>query len=215
MVRHAIDASDKAARRQAILAAAGRLFVRAPDRLPSAATIAEEAGLAKGTVYLYFRTKEEIFMALLHEERARQLDQVQRAFAPGDARSPREKVDAFLDEYVSHIALHPEVLKLDALGYSIIERNVEQDFLLASKEAFLTAFGAAGAAVDAALALPPGQGVRMLLHSHALTGGLWQALDYPEHCRELIARSVLATSALDFAAELRAALGQYWRSLSL
>lgn len=214
MVRHAIEASDKAARRHAILAAAGSLFLGSPDKLPSAALIAETAGLAKGTVYLYFRTKEEIFMALLHEQRAQLLAQVHQAFA-SDARAPREKVEAFLDNYVAYIAAHPEALKLDALGYSIIERNVEADFLLASKEAFLAAFGQAGAAVDTALALPPGQGVRLLLHSHALTCGLWQALDYPEHCRELIARSALAASALDFGAELRAALGQYWRGVFL
>lgn len=217
MVRHAIDASDKAARRQAILAAAGRLFLGAPDKLPSAAMIADAAGLAKGTVYLYFRTKEEIFMALLHEQRAQLLARVHRAFGPGTdgataSLTPRQKVDAFLDHYVAYIAAHPEALKLDALGYSIIERNVDEDFLLASKEAFLAAFSEAGAAVDAALALPPGQGIRLLLHSHALTCGLWQALDYPEHCRDLIARSALAP-ALDFGAELRVALDQYWRGV--
>jgi AcrR family transcriptional regulator len=47
-----------------ILEATLRLFKR--DReLHTAATISKEAKIAKGTLYLYFKTKEEIYMELL------------------------------------------------------------------------------------------------------------------------------------------------------
>ncbi|RME23337.1 MAG: TetR/AcrR family transcriptional regulator [Deltaproteobacteria bacterium] len=63
-------AAEKAARRTQILLAAGRLFDRGagvPDSLTMAG-LAREVGLAKGTLYLYFQKKEEIFLALLLEE---------------------------------------------------------------------------------------------------------------------------------------------------
>ena len=57
---------DKEARRHAILDAAEKLFLKHPERMASVAEVATAAGLAKGTVYLYFPSKEEMLLAL-HE----------------------------------------------------------------------------------------------------------------------------------------------------
>src|SRR5690349_24266514 len=62
----AVGVEDKEARRHAILDAAEKLFVRHPDRMANVAEVAEAAGVAKGTVYLYFPSKEEMLLAL-HE----------------------------------------------------------------------------------------------------------------------------------------------------
>ena len=64
VIHRAVQAEDKAARRAAILAAAEQLIGRNPESFASVAEVAEAAGLAKGTVYLYFRTKEEIVLAV-------------------------------------------------------------------------------------------------------------------------------------------------------
>jgi AcrR family transcriptional regulator len=62
--QRARKAHEKEARRQAILGAAARLFqVRGFFPL-TLASLAEEAELAKGTIYIYFNTKEEIFLEL-------------------------------------------------------------------------------------------------------------------------------------------------------
>lgn len=57
------DGGEKEARRQDILDAADLLFAERHD-LANVADIAAAAGLAKGTVYLYFQSKEEIYLAL-------------------------------------------------------------------------------------------------------------------------------------------------------
>src|SRR5215470_10741205 len=64
--QRAIQAVDKQERYQAILDAAERLLLREPDRVANVSEVADEAGLAKGTVYLYFPSKEELLLAL-HE----------------------------------------------------------------------------------------------------------------------------------------------------
>jgi AcrR family transcriptional regulator len=68
MARRAVAMEDKKKRRQAILVAARDLFNASDGTLPAASEIAAAADLAKGTVYIYFRTKEEIFLALLLQE---------------------------------------------------------------------------------------------------------------------------------------------------
>ena len=64
--QRAIQAEDKQERHDAILDAAERLLLRSPDRVANVAEVADEAGLAKGTVYLYFPSKEELLLAV-HE----------------------------------------------------------------------------------------------------------------------------------------------------
>jgi AcrR family transcriptional regulator len=54
----------KAARREEILAAARRVFAARGFRGTTMADIAEEADIALGTIYLYFRSKEDVFAAL-------------------------------------------------------------------------------------------------------------------------------------------------------
>jgi AcrR family transcriptional regulator len=54
-------------KRGAILAAAQALFGHYGYRRTSIEDIAQEAGIAKGTVYLYFKSKEEIFRALCQQ----------------------------------------------------------------------------------------------------------------------------------------------------
>jgi AcrR family transcriptional regulator len=212
MVKHALEAKDKQARRLSILAAAGRLFLLAPDKLPSAAMIADAAGLAKGTVYLYFRTKEEIFMALLQQERAGVLQRVEEAFRP-DHRPAADKIAAFIDGYCDYVLAHPQMLKLDALGYSVLERNLAPALLADYKLELLTSLTRVGQLLETALSLPEGRGLRVLVHTYALTCGLWQSLDYPEHCRELLRTPPLQALQMDFREELQSALSSYWRGV--
>ena len=58
---------EKSARREAILAAAKAVFAEKGVLATTIDDIAERAEVAKGTIYLYFRAKEEMFSALMDE----------------------------------------------------------------------------------------------------------------------------------------------------
>jgi AcrR family transcriptional regulator len=64
--QRAVAVEDKEERRNAILDAAEALFLEHPDRMANVSEVADTAGVAKGTVYLYFPSKEEMLLAL-HE----------------------------------------------------------------------------------------------------------------------------------------------------
>lgn len=207
MVRQALGPEARTARREVILAAARDLFLSRKGALPSAAEVAAASGLAKGTVYLYFRTKEEIFAALLGMEGARLLDDVEAAFGSGH----RDLIGHFIDRYVDYVDRRPVLMRLDALGYGVLERNLDLQELRAMKLRFAVRLQVVGGLVEDRLGLLPGRGLQLLTRTHALTRGLWQSLDVPEALAELMSDPALAPLKPPFATELREALTEYWR----
>ena len=207
---HARASEDKAARRGAILAAATVLFAAGEGDLPTAAQIASAAGLAKGTVYLYFRTKEEIFAALLLEGWGAVMQEGQHLFQ--QTRGNRAaKVSAFLSKLVNQLETHPELLRLDALGYGVLERNMLHDALTAHKADYLRRLEVTGSVIDDALRLHAGRGVQLLMRTYALTRGLWQSY---QHAAETLLAGVDVSQSLNanpFGKELHEALTEYWR----
>lgn len=89
-----------AAYQTAILDAAERVFTDAGFELAKMEDIARAAGVAKGTLYNYFPSKEAIFSALAERGRSRLLEAVDPAIAraPVEAR-PRAFVQGLL-EYI-------------------------------------------------------------------------------------------------------------------
>jgi AcrR family transcriptional regulator len=214
MVKHAHAREDKEARRDDILGAALTLFLQDTRRLPAVGAIAAMAGLAKGTVYLYFETKEQIFTALLSREWDSLLASVKESFAEPSADNDAV-VAGFIDRFTRFLASHPYFLRLDSLGYGQLEANVPADEFWRFKDAFTRALDEAGRAVDASLSLPAGQGLHLLIRTYALTRGLWQTLDFPNRLKGDAGSGSHPLAEIDFDAELRAALSEYWRGALL
>ena len=200
MAKRAYATDDKAARRRVILTAAAELFSKNSE-LPSVAEVAAAAGLAKGTVYLYFRTKGAIFAAILLEGWSDVIDQLETAFQSAEGEQG-DKVAIFLRSFVRYLSDHPTQLQLDAIVQGLMERDLAPDELSAFKEALHRLISAGGAAVDEAFGLTPGRGVQLMVRTHALTRGLWAYFD---------ASGEGAWPLSTFADELLEALSEYWR----
>ena len=85
-------------RRDQILAAAHGVFAGRGFKEATVGDIADAAGVAKGTLYLYFKSKDEIYWAALH----RGLDELHALTrtALERAAGPRDKLHAFIDTKV-------------------------------------------------------------------------------------------------------------------
>jgi AcrR family transcriptional regulator len=66
--RRAVSDQDKSQRRDEIMAAAKEVFARKGFHATTIADIAKQAGLAYGSVYWYFDSKDELFQALMAVE---------------------------------------------------------------------------------------------------------------------------------------------------
>jgi TetR/AcrR family fatty acid metabolism transcriptional regulator len=89
---------------QQIIEAALRVFARNGYYNSRVSDIAREAGIASGTIYLYFKTKDEILVTLF-----------------------REKMASWVEEVRAEIAGEPDAVaqlrRLVALHFSVLEKN--------------------------------------------------------------------------------------------
>ncbi len=97
-------------RRGSILQAARAVFARQGYANTVVDDIATEAGIAKGTLYLYFASKEKIYLAALLEE-ARRLDTDSRA-AMSAATTWRDKLAAYLQVRLDYFEAHQDFLRI-------------------------------------------------------------------------------------------------------
>jgi AcrR family transcriptional regulator len=117
-------AADSSEKRIRILDAALSLFLRYGVKRTSIDDVAREAGIAKGTVYLYFDSKTALFAAIAARLCADTLAQARGIIR--DAKPLTERIVAFLDCYVG------KTHRLAAQSPHVAE-------LAASKEAIATA----------------------------------------------------------------------------
>ncbi|MBK8823072.1 MAG: helix-turn-helix transcriptional regulator [Anaerolineales bacterium] len=66
--QRATNEEDKLEKRQVILNAAMQIFKNTSYNEVTMSAVAVKAKLAKGTLFLYFPTKEEMFLALMEEQ---------------------------------------------------------------------------------------------------------------------------------------------------
>jgi TetR/AcrR family transcriptional regulator len=201
--RRAVTEALKDARRDSILAAAQALFCREPFESIAMSDIAAAAGLAKGTLYLYFRTREEIFLALL----TRELSSWFSAFAEAARRF--DTPEAALDWIAASTAARGELLQLVALLHVALERNVSVETARAFKLDVETGLCAMAPELARALRLDSeAEAHRFLRWLQAVLVGLHQVASPAPAVRAAMAEEPrLAGLAIDFQRELRVMLG--------
>lgn len=91
---------------QQIIDAAIRVFARAGYYNSRVSDIAREAGIASGTIYLYFKTKDEILVTLFREKMAEWVAHVRR-------------------EIASELDAVAKLRRLVALHFKVLEQNPE------------------------------------------------------------------------------------------
>lgn len=169
--QRAVQAEEKLERRDAILDAAERLLLRTPERVANVADVADEAGLAKGTVYLYFPGKEELLLAL-HERNVDAFFAALTALVEGSGPVTIDDVFALTRR---HLVDPPLVLPLGSRCFGLMAQSVPTEVATAFRQRMSDRLLRAGAGLERHFAsLRPGEGMQLLRHSYAVIIGLWQ-----------------------------------------
>ncbi len=205
--QRAMQAEDKQVRHEAILDAATRLLERSPGQIASMTDVADEAGLAKGTVYLYFASKEELLLAV-HE---RGIDAFFKALQQQLAVTAPLAAREVLSLAREHIVAAPLFLPLAARCLGFMGQGVSMEAALAFRRRMAGRLDAAGAGLERHFRdLAPGDGVALLRRTYALILGLWQLSGRPglrEHAATADGDAALPDA---FVADLDRALLALW-----
>jgi AcrR family transcriptional regulator len=100
------DAGLESLKRRQILDGARRVFLADGFDGASMNDIARVAGVSKGTLYVYFDSKEALFEALIREDRKQQAE---RLVFPGDINDPREQLASFGRQLIT-LMTQPELI---------------------------------------------------------------------------------------------------------
>jgi len=66
-MKRADTPQQKEQRKTDILTTAADLFQQQPNKLPTVGQIAKVTGITRGTIYIYFKTREDIFLTLIED----------------------------------------------------------------------------------------------------------------------------------------------------
>ncbi|HEY3056667.1 MAG TPA: helix-turn-helix domain-containing protein [Thermoanaerobaculia bacterium] len=110
MKQRARGERDKQQRMAAILKAGRELWSRGGDF--SMTDVAEDAGIVKGTIYLYFKTKEELKQAVLLRVIEEWLDDIDRQLEKRRGRWSRKQITNLLKDALPALASGGDMLKL-------------------------------------------------------------------------------------------------------
>ena len=210
MARPALSEEERFSRRAALLDAALRLY-REQGTLPTVSNIAKSAGIAKGAVYLWFRSKEEIFVALLE---AAFLELIARLLPIIESIDPRPEFapDTFATQYAKLLAEIPDVVRLSSVLNSMFRENLPIESFSRLDRNVGAGLSKAGALLEQRFGcLMRSKGTDLLLHTWTLTIGLWVMMDIPDEMKKVLDDPALATFRNGFHTEVKTAVAQLWR----
>jgi TetR/AcrR family transcriptional regulator len=198
---------EKAEKRIYILKTAERLFLEQDFSSISVSSIAENSGIAKGTVYLYFKTKEEIYLELLEKEFHKWLDNILDELKASDNISI-EKTVKILTDFIFN---HQYFLRLATISGSILEKNISDDVILSYKGNLGIKIFEAGLLIEEKVkGVKEGEGAKMLIRSYGIVTGLWSTIELPPKVKNVMLINNLEMFVLDYFAEAKETLNAFW-----
>ena len=177
--QRARSSEQKALRRQALLEAAETYFLEVGYEAFSMAQLARKTGVVKGTLYLYFKTKEELFLTL-YEQSLIRWSQTFIGYL-SDSMASKAYAQTLYNTALADGSFLPLLIRLE----HIIEHNVEIPRLIRSKRVFIAQVEAVAVSTSASLKLNTAQAREVVKTMGVLLIGATRAdqgpsIDYEE-----------------------------------
>lgn len=171
--QRARTAEEKTHKKALILKAAEDLFREShSSELPAVASIALKSRLAKGTIYLYFQTKEEIFLEVLKAKYqfwfTRMIQEIQEI---SDVQNPKAYVAAIL----SPIKNDTVFLNLTSMAQSVLQVNVKKEMVYSHKDQFGQQVEFLASAIMSKIPISREELIQLMVASYSHIIGSWKA----------------------------------------
>ena len=182
--QRARSTEQKMLRRRAVLEAAEMYFFEVGYEAFSMSKLAKNAGLAKGTLYLYFQTREELFLTLYEES----LIRWSQVFIDDLSDSMTSKV--YAQKLFSTASADGTFLPLLVRLEHMIEHNVAIPRLISSKQMFINQVEILAEATSISLSLSEAQATEVVKTMGVLLIGASQGDQAPSLDHEELSEDV-------------------------
>ena len=173
-INHRARSSEqKALRRHAVLETAEVYFKEVGYEAFSMAQLAKKSGVAKGTLYLYFNTREELFLTLYEQSLVRWSQIFIGSLS--DTMTSRTYAQSLYKTTQADGVFLPLLIRLE----HVIEHNVAIPRLIESKRVFINQVEAVAAATSTALRLSTAQATEVVKTMGVLLIGATQTDQSP------------------------------------
>jgi len=198
--RRATANGEREARREEILQAAGELLRSWSFADITMDRIADLAGVAKGTLYLYFRTKESLFLSLYEQQLSTWYSDLE---ALASRAGGTVKPVAAARVIASTLSARPRLVRLHGLLHSTLGCNVDLDSILEFRRRQQNRLSSLAPVLAARIdGLSESAALRFLIRLETVIGGLsWVAFPSPALARALEEED-LEIFRLDFEKEI-------------
>ncbi len=210
----AISEEQKAIRRSVIIRSARELFEKSDFHEISMREIARRAGMAKGTVFFYFKTKEELFLACVREELGRwhdrfdaMLREYQKTHKPADF-----DVDELVEIMVKSLDENNTFSRFISIVEVVLNHNIDFDEMLAHKKFVLARAVPTGKLLEEIIPyFKPSDGIKLYNYAFFITAGLYPAAEPSETTRKVFTKPGMEFFNIDFFETFREIMGTVLR----
>lgn len=199
-MKRAYSDEAKQEREDQIIAAAENLLIEKGYHAINMDQVAHAAGLAKGTVYLYFKTKEEVFLKVFERQGGLWGDEIEQTLL-----TIEPALSNLVELLVHSLTSRPLFTRLVALSPIIFEYNIPPEQLRANKLWVYDNLRRLGDRIDAVFQSIGG--AQLLLRLFVIVAGL-EGFAHPSPIAKEIYDSEPTLPKIDFETELRTLLTQ-------
>jgi TetR/AcrR family transcriptional regulator len=204
--KRAVSAQQKNEKITLILEAARLLLAKSEYDSISMIDIAHQAGLAKGTLYLYFKTKESLFLSLTEILFAHWFDEIDQALQ--DYWVQELQIEMTIEEFAEIVGAsldhHPLLLKLIPILHITLEHQADFAQAYSYKKGFLIRMEKTGELIERSFSfVPQHKGYHLLLQIYTCLIGLQHLSQRAEAIQQVLELSELSPLKIDLRTELQ------------
>ena len=203
----AVNEKQKKERFMMILNTAHELFCKNTYEKVSILNIAKKAGIAKGTVFLYFKTKEELFLTLTGLEFQKWFDSLDEKLKLIIKSKKNISIDEFIDVLGASLGKNNVLIRLIAILHIKLEQNIDISAARQFKLMMHKRLETTGALLEDCLHIKEkGRGLKLLLWAYAVIIGFKHLSEPAPVMQEVISEPGMENLKVDFLSGIKEVL---------
>lgn len=198
--KRAISENEKNVKAEMIIDAAAELWNETDFEGFTMQALAQKMNLAKGTLYLYFKTKEEVFLSLYHRLLSSWFMEIENSFTKNNDWTS-EKIARTLSLSLSNMS---PLIRLIAILGTVLEKNISYEKAVEFKTWLVHVFNKTASLIEQSLpTLRKGDGHTILVFLQAMGAGLYSMSYGSPVIQEVLKKKEFQSLHIDFSKTLR------------